>query len=133
MTQDAYSPITGSWGVEGMWVLIVGGLTVAMVGLLVMCLTTARWHRLVGTAALLMAIPAYVVAMRLGDVRVLGTGGKSIGCHLRGPVDYQTECGSAYLDRYLLGAVPLLLEAVALGGLLIYLLRSRQALAGVRR
>ncbi len=130
MTQDAYSPLTGRWGVEGIWDVAIGSAMVALLGVLVLALATSRWHRVLGAAAILMLVPNYVGFLWLGGVQV-SRGSLAVDCLLQGPVDYGTRCGAEYLHRYVMTAVPVAVQMLAFACLLVFVVRSRLEAAGL--
>lgn len=111
MSSDAYSPLTGAWGVEGIWDLYFGGLAVATLGLALLCVGTTRRSRIAGVVGILAVGPTYAAVRWLSEVSIATPADPQTYCLLRGPVDAGTECGSAYLTRYWSAAFPI---AVAL-------------------
>jgi len=125
MSQDAYSPVTGRWGVEGIWDVAFVGLAIAGLALVVLILSRSRRERGVALLAALALIPAYVGIGWLGGVQIEGPAGDSIGCLMRGPVEAGSPCGAAYLARYVALMVPLTLLLIALASLVLVQVRDR--------
>lgn len=125
MSVDAYSPITGRWGIEGVWDVAFVGLTIAALGVLVMVLATRHRDRFVGLLGVLTLPPTLMGAKWLGDLGVLGRDQTRLDCLLQGPVNASSDCGAAYLDRYTLLMTPVTLWLIALSGLAVFVVRAR--------
>ena len=114
MSVDAYSPITGRWGVEGIWDVAFVGLAIVALAVLAGVLGRSRRERLLALIGALAVIPAYLGIGWLGGVQIEGPGGDQVDCLMRGKVDFGTDCGAAYLGRYAALMVPLMLLLIAL-------------------
>ncbi len=125
MSQDAYSPLTGRWGVEGIWDVVFVGLAIAGLALLVLILARTRRERVVALVAALILIPSYFGVGWLGGVQIEGPDGDSMDCLMRGPVDAGSACGATYLGRYAALMIPLTLILVALAWLVVLQVRRR--------
>lgn len=124
MSQDAYSPISGRWGVAGIWDVVALGLAVAVLVLMVLVLARTRRDRLIAVIAAALLVPAYFGIGWLAAVQIEGPDGDSIDCLMRGPVDVGSPCGAAYLDRYAALVIPLTLLLIALACLVVVNVRS---------
>lgn len=125
MSQDAYSPVTGRWGVEGIWDVAFVGLAIAGLALLVLVLARTRRERVVALLAALILVPAYFGIGWLGGVQINGPDGDSVDCLMRGPIDAGSACGAAYLGRYAVLMAPLTLLLIALACLVALQVRRR--------
>ncbi len=114
MSQDAYSPLTGHWGVEGIWDVLAVGLAITALALLLSALTRSRRERWMALVTALVVVPAYSGIQWLGGVQVEGPGDDGVDCLMSGPVDAGSACGATYLGRYAALMVPLTLVLVTL-------------------
>ena len=125
MSQDAYSPITGRWGIEGIWDVTFVGLGIAGLALLILILASSRGERVLALVAALMLLPAYFGIGWLGAVQVTDRHGDAIDCLMQGPVDTGTDCGAAYVARYAALTPPMALLLVALVLVAAFQVRAR--------
>lgn len=109
MSQDAYSPLLGRWGVEGFWDIVLIGLAVVIVALGVFIAARSRRERSLASVGAVAAVAASFGVRWVNDVRVDLPGGRSTYCALSGQVDGASDCGGEYLWRYSAVMVPMTL------------------------